>query len=1051
MSKKPKNLLKCLSAAAILSQISMNPIASHAEVNSAKDSVSQENIARNGLVAYYFKDSSYKELSSIQVEKDSTLFKKQEIKTNQQPVQSIRLIGKIKPTQNGEYAFSISSNDANTIIQINGQTVLQEGKKNTPIHLEKNKNYDIKIEYRSKQEVNSNIQLFWSKDGEKKELIPQNQLLLPDFKAQEKVIDEQSHTLLLPKHTLFNSASDSGLADTDKDGIPDEWEATGYTFKDQQIVKWDDAFLTQGYKKYLSNPNKIRTVADPYTDFEKVIGYMPAATKDEARDPMVAAYPAVGVGMEKFFFSKNENVSDGTSGTISKSVTDTNSTTNGVDVSAELGWSKGWSLKGSLKYSHSWTNSTAIQDTESESWSKQIGINTAESAFLNANVRYYNAGTAPIYDLRPTTNFVFDKSGTSIATITAGSNQIGNSLAPSDTYPKREQAPISLDKANEAGTMKISINAEQLDALQQGTDTLSLETTQNKGQYGILDENGNLVTDTSKQWDPVRTNIDAVTGAITLDYGTGKDSLERRVAAKNENDPEDKTPEITIREAIKKAFDTTELDGRLYYTDAKGNKVCIDEPTINIVTDDNTKKQIEQQLEQMQDKKIYNAKWKRGMKITLHMPTAYYDFEKTAGTEWYSTYQENGGFSGKRHGRINTDGNGYAQKELQLKPYTSYTARAYVRTASTTGKNDVTLYVDDTINANGKGSRETFSVEGNEWKLIEFSFNTMSNPEYFKKLGIKNNGNANLHFDDVSVTEWGQGENIEQAHKFEKWDASSDGSGKIGSVTFSKVPAQDIRYQVQRTNEKGEWVWDNIVDAPPVDANGKRTLNITGTHGVRVFAVNKDTDNLKVKLAEYIPFSEDHKDSQWILEPIIQNTRGVSGMQFNNVMRRNVNYKLVLDGRDYGTKSGAEIDNEGNRFLNLKEYNGGNLFPVGLINNQVFNIFAIDADNPNIFEKIKIGDFRTLVLADHKNAQGPYDIYSDSAEVSSMPDHNDTITTIVLPPKSTITIYQDKNYGGKSKTYVNDNSQVPMHIDFSKQDEWWNDTISSFKYTKNSL
>ncbi|WP_242319057.1 hypothetical protein [Bacillus cereus group sp. BfR-BA-01349] len=48
---------------------------------------------------------------------------------------------------------------------------------------------------------------------------------------------------------------------------------------------------------------------------------------------------------------------------------------------------------------------------------------------------------------------------------------------------------------------------------------------------------------------------------------------------------------------------------------------------MNIILDANTKKEIEAQLANMQDKKLYNVKWKRGMKMTLHVPEAYYDFE----------------------------------------------------------------------------------------------------------------------------------------------------------------------------------------------------------------------------------------------------------------------------------------------------------------------------------------------------------------------------------------------------------------------------------------
>ncbi|MGQ7102573.1 hypothetical protein ACUOAQ_35105 [Escherichia sp. SP-MK] len=72
-------------------------------------------------------------------------------------------------------------------------------------------------------------------------------------------------------------------------------------------------------------------------------------------------------------------------------------------------------------------------------------------------MRYYNTGTAPIYEVRPTTNFILKNANQSLTTIKAGPNQIGNSLSPGDTYPKQGQAPISLDKANEAGTTRFPL------------------------------------------------------------------------------------------------------------------------------------------------------------------------------------------------------------------------------------------------------------------------------------------------------------------------------------------------------------------------------------------------------------------------------------------------------------------------------------------------------------------------------------------------------------------------------------------------------------------
>lgn len=783
-----KTVLKGLTITAVVSQTAVYPMSSYAESKDEKqmDIQAQKNkdekLNQQGLVGYYFKNANFTDLSFIRMSEQSELFSKTNIHSKKESIQSARWIGRMKPSQTGEYLFSTSS-DSNVVLQVNGETIIKQGKMATPIKLEKDKVYELKMEYQNIKSDRADLQVFWSVDGKEKEQIPQNNLLSPDFQQNEKKGRTNKDSLLIPEFNLFNNDRVTDLKDTDNDGIPDEWEESGYTFKNQEIIKWDDSYLELGYKKYMSNPYKARTVADPYTDFEKVSGHIPAATKEEARDPLVAAYPAVGVGMEKLLFSKNENVTEGGSGTKSKSVTNSNATTSSVEVGSELTLNPFGGMKMSLKYGQSWNSSTSVQNTDSETWSKQIGLNTAEAAYLNANVRYYNAGTAPIYELRPTTNFVLQNSGASIATITAGSNQIGNSLAPGDTYPKLGQAPISLDKANEGGSTKIAINAEQLNEIQERSEILKLETTQNKGQYGVLDQTGHLVTDASKQWDPVRTNVDAVSSSLILDSGTSNDSLERRIAAKNENDPEDKTPEITIGEAIKKAFNGKEKNGKLYYTDRNGKNIILDESAVTLIGDERTEKEINKQLAQMQDKKIYNAKWKRDMNLTIRAAAVYYDFEEKDDSKWNGIVQENGGFTGTKHGRMSPGGNGSAKDELKLKPLTAYTARAYVKTSSPTEKNTVSFFVDDNKNGNGKGATHPFTVEGEKWQQVEFSFFTGYNPEYYKYIGFTNRGKADLHFDDVSVTEWGaRNGNLVNNGNFSKGDnywTLTDGYGEI--------------------------------------------------------------------------------------------------------------------------------------------------------------------------------------------------------------------------------------------------------------------------------
>ncbi|WP_423734496.1 binary toxin-like calcium binding domain-containing protein [Bacillus thuringiensis] len=957
------NVYKCLAVTALLTQTMVLPASAFAEQfqekNGEKEHLFQEQLRTDvstGLIGQYFTDNQFQQLSFIQVGEKNILINKDKVKEDITNVESIRWIGNIKPAETGEYKISTSENES-VIIQIDGDIIVKQNEETKPIRLEKDKIYEIKIEQRVEKGNAKELNLFWSKDHGKETLISEEEIISPDFAQKTQVTQDEQ--LLLPNQNLFEAnrqkrETSRKRVDTDKDGIPDFLEEKGYTFKDNAIVAWKDVYAERGYKKYISNPRKARTVADPYTDFEKVTGRMPAATKYDARDPLVAASPSIGVGVEKFHFSKNETVQEGASGTKSKTVTNSNTTTNSVDIGAKFGFNKdGFSFDFSPKYTRSWSSSTAIANAESESWSKQININLSERAFLNANIRYYNGGTASIYDLRPTSNFVLQHSGESIATVTANGNTIGNSLGPGATYPEKGKAPISLTQANEAGTVKISVNAENLDKIQDGREILNIETTQYRGQYGKITEDGRLVS--GGEWGPIRTNIDAVSGVLTLNIGSSKESLERRIAAKDPRDPEDKTPEITVKEAIKKAFDVIEKDGRMIYTDEDedGNDIVLEESAVNIITNENTKKEIEKQLANMQNKKIYDVKWKRGMEMTLYIPETYYDFEN--GKYHFSDiYTVNGGYTGTAHAMLEGNSSpGYAVIKNNLKPYTSYTARAYVKADKWTST-ETTFFVGelDAIGNGGRGAKIHGKVDGDDWQLVELSFNTGANPEYFGSIGLKNHGNTRLYFDDVSLTEWKRTENIEKSHAFKEWDTMYDdnvGKYKLQSVKFSKFPNQKVNYQILFNDD----TWGPILpDSSVVDNSGERTIsfgtrsNAPGAENkIGVFAVDEKNPNLKVKIAEFGMMTEQQIKKAHTLDSWILSEKGtyVDGLYFEN-MDRNVlshitGYKVKVSINDglQSVKRRYGLDDKNKLKINILEYNLGK----GIAKNVKLKIWAV--------------------------------------------------------------------------------------------------------------
>ncbi|OUB39837.1 Iota toxin protein Ib [Bacillus thuringiensis serovar argentinensis] len=1042
---KLKNFYKCLAVTTLLAQFAVLPDTSYAATEKANDTnpktkaTTVENHGK-GLLGYYFQDNQFSNLAVIQPNTSGKLYfnnktQKDLFFEERKNIQSARWMGYIKPSETAEYQLSTSS-DKNVIIQLDGNLIMNQSPTEQHIKLEKDKLYEIKIEYRGESNSLVNLELFWSTPNRKKERISDEHLLSPNFAEKADLPPEKSGKFLIPNVNLFEEKQQSNrskrsvettLQDTDRDGIPDDWETGGYTIRNGALTLWDDAYSSQGYKKYVSHPYNARTAADPYTDFQKVSGYMPAATKAEARDPLVAAYPAVGVGMEKLIFSKNENVTEGSTGSKSKSTTNTNGSTNSVEINAGIGITdKGLSFNLSSKYSHSWNRSTAVQETEGETWSKQIGINTDQAAFLNANVRYYNAGTAPIYEVRPTTNFMLRNANQSLATIKAGPNQIGNSLSPGDTYPNKGQGPISLDKANEAGTMKISLNAAQLDSIQSQGEVIDLETTQSSGQYGILDPaTGNLVTDAGKQWDHIRSNIDATSGALIIE--TGKETLERRVAARDVNNPEDKTPEITVGEAIKKAFGAVERDGQLYYTEQDtGKEIPISESAINIVVDKRTQDEFNRQLEQIPNKSVYELTFKRGMNITLHMPFMYYDFESTTGFH-YASLVDNG-HTGKKSAKIPPTTTAHQQAGLNLEPYTSYTIRTWMKSPSTSTHNiGIRL-------GQGKGLNQEFQLNGNGWKLVELSFNTGDKPENFYGIAIDNKGGSELYFDDLSITKWSATEDLARNHVVSQWNPSQQGS--VDGITFSKVPETTVRYQLEIDGKL-----TGIKTASPVDAQGKRSIKFkdfnTGNRidagsNITVYAVDAKNDNLKIKVA-------DHKG-----QAMVKQLRPASVSYF---------YKPIHNAYTFEIKTGANAPHASYKVVNLVKntthalWAGGpntamwadwlplNLKDqyavVAMVNGMEYTVYK------EIGEKISGDKGEGIYLYTDANFVGKSVRLKDNVVNFKNIGMNDIVSSMRIIGTYEVVLYEHSNYTGKSVSLKNN---VVNFKDISM-----NDTVSSIK------
>ncbi|PEQ66873.1 binary toxin-like calcium binding domain-containing protein [Bacillus cereus] len=760
------HIMNCAATTTLFGQLLTYSNISYAEEKQPHNQIKQEmqsekesqvsHVSSQGLLGYYFQDSNFQQLVLMAHRQASDLeIHKNEVKDllskDQQHIQSVRWVGYIQPPQTGDYVLSTSS-DRQIVIELDGKGCLNQSSMTEPIHLEKDKQYKIRIEYVSEgtteKENLLDFQLNWSIFGAQVEPIPETAFFLPDFSRkqdQEKIIPEtslfQNQGAGKQGSRSKRSLATDSLQDTDDDGIYDEWETNGYTIQRQLAVRWNDSMKDQGYTKYVSNPYKSHTVGDPYTDWEKAAGRIDQAVKVEARNPLVAAYPTVGVHMEKLIVSERQNITTGLGKTVSAST----SASNTSGITAGIDTTFGASLLGpsgsvTAHFSYTGSSTATVENSSSNNWSQDLGIDTGQSAYLNANVRYYNTGTAPVYNVKPTTNFVLD--GDTIVTVKAKENQLGDVLKAGGVYPEKNLAPITLNTLDDFGSQLIPINYNQTKRLENG-NKLQLQTTQASGLYGTITANGGLRVDSSQEWEPVRTQIESVSAGIVLD--TGEETLERRIAARDDRDPEDLTPELTLGEAIKIAFHTTETAGRMYYKD-----IPLDESLVGLIFDEPTAQKVKEQLDRMpeQDRKIYNVKLKRGMNIMIKKPIWYSDFDSHQ-HNWKNTTLATGEGVTDNAGKVNRLVDSLLKYQRvenykNLKPYTQYKLSASVRYPDYRGL--ASVYI-----GTNQGHLEENFIRSNRYERIEQTFTSGSNPDSITDFILF--GALDMLIDDVTLVE----------------------------------------------------------------------------------------------------------------------------------------------------------------------------------------------------------------------------------------------------------------------------------------------------------
>lgn len=549
-----------------------------------------------GLMGYYFKDKYFSQLEFIAPTLEGKLNLDKtglpEVCLNKE-ISAVRWVGYVTPAETDEYTIFTDTSDC--IIQVDDTLLVNSSLEPARITLEAGKEYKLRIEQQLANSIAvkdyQGVVLSWKTNTAQPEVVSDAYLKNPDYSDVSEENDiVPDNNLFAAKKPMTRSAVPEAdtvddTRDTDRDGIPDSFEINGYTVINMVVTKWSDDLAEQGYQKYVSNPNKARTANDPYTDFEKVSGRIDPSVSLIARNPMIAAYPIVGVQMEKLIVSKSATITGQTGNSMSKSTSHSCTSTNTLGASISAGVSISiiptFSMSASVNYSHTWQTTNSVSDTTSQSFTQGLSINTGESAYINPNIRYYNSGTAPVYNVSPNTTIVVGDE--SIATIQPNQNQIGSYLNPENYYPHQGLAPLALNTMDQFSSRLIPINYNQLQTIDKG-GSIQLSTAQFTGQFAKMDINGNLVT-TGNDWGPYLGTIESTTASFTLDMqGHAK---QVRVAARNPKDPTDTTPLLTVREAVKLAFDIEEKDGIFYY---EGMEIP-DTSIINIYLDQNTEAQ----------------------------------------------------------------------------------------------------------------------------------------------------------------------------------------------------------------------------------------------------------------------------------------------------------------------------------------------------------------------------------------------------------------------------------------------------------------------------
>jgi len=448
-------------------------------------------------------------------------------------------------------------------------------------------------------------------------------------------------------------------------------------------------------------------------------------------------------------------------------------------VSAGFSLFEGFSGSVTGHYSHTSTHTVNSAQTSGQDWSEQLGLKNAQAAYVNANIRYYNTGTAPVYKFIPTTNLVLGKE--TIATITGQMNQEAFSLAPDQMYPKRHLHAIALNTLDQFSSTPISMNINQVDRLENG-EKLKLETTQFQGAFAKRDPAGGQVVTDENEWANYIPQIESVTTGILIDIKGGP-MMERRIAAKDPDNPNDLTPELTLGQALEKSIGAYTVGENWYFKDEYTDEAHILSPNlVHFIYDRKTEKKIKKELERNKNiKNIYDMIIRPGMNIQISTPVFWDDFNNDTESWDGGSYDPTNGLNNDRCYKIDPN------KQVTAEPFELDANSKYLVTMDIKG------------NGSGKAAIE-FGGITNEFDIPKgyqrqkVMFEVFDFPADFNRLKITANSTGSVYMDNFSIVKAGNA-----------WDKlkeeNEDYSKKIAGRTFSFKSLKPEKYMTSFANE----------------------------------------------------------------------------------------------------------------------------------------------------------------------------------------------------------------------------------------------------------